>query len=135
MCKTDQAVSLDDNVVFLNDEAIVRDEKAVSVKEEGNCRSEKVISLEQHGNFPDSNGVSLDDIDEGEDTSGVGIPRAADGYSAAPSVATAPSEHTFGTVQVDDGASKSLPHPWGSPPQEYNCCVNSPRPSRTRACP
>lgn len=36
MCKTDQAVSLDDNVVFLDDEVIDRDEKAVYLKEHGN---------------------------------------------------------------------------------------------------
>jgi hypothetical protein len=36
MCKTDQAVSLDDDVVFLDDEVIVRNEKAVSIEEHGN---------------------------------------------------------------------------------------------------
>jgi hypothetical protein len=36
MCKTDQAVFLDDNVVFLDDEVIDRDEKAVYLKEHGN---------------------------------------------------------------------------------------------------
>jgi hypothetical protein len=34
MCKTDQDVSLDDNVVFLDDEVIGRDEKAVFLKDE-----------------------------------------------------------------------------------------------------
>jgi hypothetical protein len=33
MCKTDHAVSLDDNVVFLNDEVIGRDEKVVFLKD------------------------------------------------------------------------------------------------------
>ena len=33
MCKTDQAVLLDDNVVFLNDEVIGRDEKVGFLKD------------------------------------------------------------------------------------------------------
>ncbi len=33
MCKTDQAIFLDENVVFLDDEAIGRDEKVVVLKD------------------------------------------------------------------------------------------------------
>ena len=52
MCKSDQAVSLDDNVVFIDDEVVVRDEKVVSLKDDGMGRSAQVISLEQPVNFP-----------------------------------------------------------------------------------
>ena len=34
MCKTDQDVSLDENVIFLDDEVIGRDEKIVFLKDE-----------------------------------------------------------------------------------------------------
>jgi hypothetical protein len=35
MCRRHHAVSLDDNVVFLDDEVLVRDERVGSVKDKG----------------------------------------------------------------------------------------------------